>query len=171
MSAVKVTMSLEQTQAVATAGLIRATRYTAQFEGKTSHPNFGVKNRGLNWFEFVTAQCEALAGELAVANYTKNPITDLANRNGSLIADVGRNIEVKFTSHQNGHLIVDEASNDDDVAVLVMGRNPHYYLIGWMPVKMAKVAKYRHSHRHGYWVAQSNLFEMENLERSNYGKN
>jgi hypothetical protein len=57
----------------------------------------------------------------------------------------------------------------NDVAVLVTGWSPVYILLGWMPVHMAKVPKYKHPYQDNYWVPRSNLFEMQYLKRSQYG--
>ena len=168
VSYVRVDLGLEHTKSVSVAGLIRALRYAPQFEGKTAAPNYAVLNSNLSWLDFVTQQSEALAAEVVVGIYTYNPIDDLANRNGRIKADVGADIEVKHTFKVDGHLIITDDSRDSDVAVLVVGRNPTYYLMGWMPVIMAKKDRYR-TNRPGYWVPQSSLFEMKTLGKSVYG--
>ena len=169
VSYVRVDIPLDKTKEIAVAGLVRAHRYSDQYEGKTSLPNFAVQAKGLNWFEFVTQQAEAIAAEVAVGLYTGHPVKELDNRNGLITADVGADIEVKHTTYARGHLVIPESANDDHVAVLVVGTNPTYYLMGWMPVVMAKHPKYLHSTRTGYWVSQANLFEMKTLGRSVYG--
>ena len=131
--------------------------------------NFGQVYR--NWHELVWQEAEAAAAEMAVANYYGDFGFTPAIDNAHDTADVGDNIEVKFTKHANGHLIIQNrgAGRPNDVAVLVSGMSPVYLLLGWMPVSMAKQAKYKHPYQNNYWVPRSNLFEMQYLKRSNYG--
>jgi hypothetical protein len=131
--------------------------------------NFGQKY--YNWHELVWQEAEAAAAEMAVANYYGDFGFTPAIDNAHDTADVGDNIEVKFTKHANGHLIIQNrgAGRPNDVAVLVSGMSPVYLLLGWMPVSMAKQAKYKHPYQNNYWVPRSNLFEMQYLKRSNYG--
>jgi hypothetical protein len=131
--------------------------------------NFGQIYR--NWHELVWQEAEAAAAEMAVANYYGDFGFTPAIDNAHDTADVGDNIEVKFTKHANGHLIIQNrgAGRPNDVAVLVSGMSPVYLLLGWMPVSMAKQAKYKHPYQNNYWVPRSNLFEMQYLKRSNYG--
>ena len=56
-----------------------------------------------------------------------------------------------------------------DIAILVIGKSPVYYLVGWMPVVMAMQPRYRVAWDNNYWVPQANLFEMKYLKRSEYG--
>jgi hypothetical protein len=131
--------------------------------------NFGQVYK--NWHELVWQEAEAAAAEMAVANYYGDFGFTPAIDNAHDTADVGDNIEVKFTKHANGHLIIQNrgAGRPNDVAVLVSGMSPVYLLLGWMPVSMAKQAKYKHPYQNNYWVPRSNLFEMQYLKRSNYG--
>jgi hypothetical protein len=131
--------------------------------------NFGQSYS--NWHELVWQEAESCGAEMAVANffgdYAYAPQVDNAHDT----ADVGENIEVKWTKHANGHLILQNrgAGRPNDVAILVTGLSPVYILMGWMPVHMAKQAKYKHPYQNNYWVPRSNLFEMQYLKRSNYG--
>ena len=131
--------------------------------------NFGQVYR--NWHELVWQEAEAAAAEMAVANYYGDFGFTPAIDNAHDTADVGDNIEVKFTKHANGHLIIQNrgAGRPNDVAVLVSGLSPVYLILGWMPISMAKQAKYKHPYQNNYWVPRSNLFEMQYLKRSNYG--
>jgi len=131
--------------------------------------NFGQTYK--NWHELVWQEAEACGAEIAVAAYYGDygfvPQID----NGHDTADVGENIEVKHTRHTNGHLILQNRGpgRPNDVAILVTGWSPVYLLLGWMPVHMAKVPKYKHPYQDNYWVPRSNLFEMQYLKRSQYG--
>jgi hypothetical protein len=124
-----------------------------------------------NYHEFIWQKAEACGAETAVANYFGDyafvpKVNTFHNE-----ADVGANVEVKWTKHSNGHLILQNRPNPrpNDVAILVTGWSPVYVILGWMPVHMAMVPKYKHPYQNNYWVPRSNLFEMQYLKRSNYG--
>jgi hypothetical protein len=131
--------------------------------------NFGQTYK--NWHELVWQESEAAAAEMAVANYYGDFGFIPAIDNAHDTADVGENIEVKWTKHTNGHLIIQNRGpgRPNDVAVLVAGFSPVYLLLGWLPISMAKQAKYKHPYQNNYWIPRSNLFEMQYLKRSNYG--
>jgi hypothetical protein len=131
--------------------------------------NFGQVYK--NWHELVWQEAEGASAETAVANYFGDYAFVPKIHNAHEEADVGENIEVKWTKHTNGHLILQNRGpgRPNDVAVLVTGWSPVYILLGWMPVHMAKVPKYKHPYQDNYWVPRSNLFEMQYLKRSNYG--
>lgn len=124
-----------------------------------------------NFHEFIWQKAEGAGAETAVANYFGDygfvPKVNTFNDE----PDVGENIEVKWTKHANGHLILQNRGpgRPNDVAILVTGWSPVYILLGWMPVHMAKVPKYKHPYQDNYWVPRSNLFEMQYLKRSQYG--
>lgn len=122
-----------------------------------------------NMHDFIAQKAEAAAAEIAVASYFN--VIDFTPRieNTYEYADVGLNIQVKHT--KNGtHMILQRGleSRPNDVCILVTGSNP-YLLLGWMPVHMAMVPKYKHPYQDNYWVPRANLFEMQYLKRSNYG--
>ena len=127
--------------------------------------------RFTNYHEFIWQTAESAGAETAVANYFGDygfvPKVDTFHNE----ADVGENIEVKWTKHANGHLIIQNRPNPrpNDVAILVTGWSPVYILLGWMPVHMAMQPRYKHTYQDSYWVPRANLFEMQYLERSNYG--
>jgi hypothetical protein len=55
------------------------------------------------------------------------------------LADVGKGLEVRWTSYIGGNLIVYPNDRDHDIAVLVVGKSPEYFIAGWLPVMSAKV--------------------------------
>lgn len=141
------------------------------YEAKNKHAT--QYNRALNYHEMITEKAEGYGAQIAVANhfgdYAYKPKLDPEMTE----ADVGTNIEVKYTHHTNGHLIIqDRYKHPDrlkDVAILVIGKSPVYYLVGWIPVNMAMQPRYKVSWDNNYWVPQANLFEMKYLKRSEYG--
>jgi hypothetical protein len=124
-----------------------------------------------NYHEFIWQKAEACGAETAVANYFGDYAFVPKVNTFHDEADVGANIEVKWTKHSTGHLIIQNRPNPrpNDVAILVTGWSPVYVILGWMPVHMAMVPKYKHPYQNNYWVPRSNLFEMQYLKRSNYG--
>jgi hypothetical protein len=130
-------------------------------------------NRALNYHEMITEKAEGYGAQIAVAAYFGDfsyvPKLDPAQED----ADVGGNIEVKHTHHTSGHLIIQDRYKPPerlkDIAILVIGKSPVYYLVGWMPVSMVMQSRYRVAWDNNYWVPQANLFEMKYLKRSEYG--
>jgi hypothetical protein len=124
-----------------------------------------------NFHEFIWQKAEGAGAETAVANYFGDYGFEPKVNTFNDEPDVGENIEVKWTKHANGHLILQNRGpgRPNDVAILVTGWSPVYILLGWMPVHMAKVPKYKHPYQDNYWVPRSNLFEMQYLKRSQYG--
>ena len=121
----------------------------------------------LNNYERVIQQAESLAAELCVARYFGLDY-DLNDNKGKLRADVGKGIEVKWTAYVGGNLIIYPSDRDSDVAVLVVGKSPEYFISGWLPVSFAKVKRYKNPRQDTWWVNQSNLNPIENLTRSEY---
>jgi hypothetical protein len=141
------------------AGLARESRYGSSDKR--------VKNGG-NFHACVTIHAEAVGAEMAVARYfgvsdfvpTVNTFKNEPDVNWDGLA-----IEVKQTPHKRGHLIVTDDDRDTDIAVLVVGESPTYYIVGWIPVGVAKRPRFQ-SAQGGYWVSQINLQPIENLRKS-----
>lgn len=144
-------------------GLKRVT----EINGRADHPSRG--NKGLNFHEYISECSESVGAEIAVAQFFgiknfKPTVNTFKNE-----ADIGARIEVKWTKYKNGHLTIRASDRAKDVAVLVTGKSPVYDIAGWIPVQMARKAKYYHSQYLDYWVPQNNLFPIEDLKRSVYG--
>ena len=121
-----------------------------------------------NYFKDVLISSESAAAEMAVARSLG--IMDFkptANTFKSM-ADVAENIEVKWTSWTDGHLIVTPKDRDTDIAVLVVGDCPKFKVIGWIPMVIAKKPRFKHSKMDAWWISQINLQPIETLKRSNY---
>jgi hypothetical protein len=158
---IMVRLSRQDEIIAATAGLERESRYG-------SNPKF-KGNKG-NFHHAVTIHSEAVGAEIAAARYFG--ITDFVPtvntfKNEPDIRLGGLGIEVKQTSHKAGHLIITDDDRDTDVAVLVVGESPTYYVVGWIPVSVAKKPRYKASDG-TYWINQINLQPIENLKRSQY---
>ena len=123
----------------------------------------------LGTFEYLVECAEAIGSEWVVAKYFDLPFNPYENKFKTK-ADVGNAIEVRWTKYVAGQLIVHEYDRPNDIAVLVTGQSPHYFIAGWIPIAMAQRPKYRHSKQPNWWVTQINLQPIENLRKSNYGQ-
>lgn len=125
-------------------------------------------DRKLNFPGYVAQYAETIASEWIVARYfgIEYDPYDIKFKDR---ADVGNAIEVKYTPYAEGQLIIHEYDRTTDIAVLVTGKSPEYVIAGWIPVAVAKKARYRHSTQPNWWVSQVHLQPIENLRRSNYG--
>jgi hypothetical protein len=113
---------------------------------------------------------ESIACEWVVANhlgFAYDPFEAKMKKK----ADVGDKFEVKWTKHIAGQLIVHEYDRTSDIAILVTGQTPHYYIAGWIPVSIAQKPRFRHSHQPTWWVSQINLQPIDNLRKSIHGNN
>lgn len=155
--------------AITAAGLHRAIKYRPQWEGRTVKRNYQHDREHLNFAHFVVQQSEAIAAELAVAKYFRLPI-DLDNLNYKNTADVGKNIEVKWTKWLDGSLILTELDRKEDIAILVTGSMPQLKVCGWIPVVMAQRNKQQRSDG-SWWISQHDLHPMADFSRSIYANN
>jgi hypothetical protein len=131
-----------------------------------SEPRYNVK---LNIHEQIAELAEAIAAEMVVSDYF-NLLYDPYKDTMKTQADVGTNIEVKWTRYESGHLIIYPNDRQTDVAVLVVGKSPRYYLAGWLPVAMARRDRFKHRDQSSWWVPNNHLQPMENFRRSIYGE-
>jgi len=137
------------------------------FEWDESRPQTPRYNMGLNNYEQVIQHAESMAAELCVARYFGLDY-DLNDNKGKIRADVGKAIEVKWTAYVGGNLIIAPSDRDNDVAVLVVGKSPEYFIVGWLPVIFAKRKRFKNPRQDTWWVDQANLNPIENLSRSEY---
>ena len=141
----------------------------ARVLARASRPDHaGRFNKAISLHEFIAEHAEAVASEMAVAQYfgIRNFKATLNTYKGQ--ADVGSRIEVKWTKYDQGQLIVYEYDRPTDIAVLVTGEAPNYVIKGWIPIAMAQKPRYRHSKQPTWWVTQINLQPIENLRKSHY---
>jgi len=123
----------------------------------------------LDLHDGIARDAHSIGAEIAVAQYFG--IKDFEPTCGTFkeAADVASFIEVKHTKWRDGHLIVKESDRNSDIAVLVVGTSPQYYIAGWIPVAMAKKPRFKHDKSNSWWVSQINLQPIETLQRSQYG--
>jgi hypothetical protein len=139
----------------------------ADLKGRPDHP--GRFNKAISLHEFILENAEAVAAEIAVAQYfgLKDFKPTLNTFKGE--ADVGSRLEVKWTKYDNGSLIINKTDRDNDVAVLVTGRSPVYMIAGWIPIKMARQPQFFHRGQGNYWISQRDLFPITDLRSSSHG--
>lgn len=70
---------------------------------------------------------EALVAEWLGLEWNDRVIDDLSVKP----PDVGTRVEVRWTPHQNGHLIAHPTDSDDAIMVLVAGELPEMRVVGW----------------------------------------
>lgn len=124
-------------------------------------------DKALNFPDYVAQYAETIASELIVARYFGVDYDPYESKFKDR-ADVGAGIEVKYTPYAGGQLIIHEYDRVTDIAVLVTGKSPNYFIVGWIPVAVAQKPRYRHSTQPNWWVTQINLQPIENLRKSNY---
>jgi hypothetical protein len=152
-----------------TAHQVGLARVTA-LKGRPDHP--GRFNREISLHEFITENAEAVAAEMAVAQYFglrdfKPTLNTFKNESDVDLPNA--RLEVKYTRYTNGSLIINKTDRDQDVAVLVTGKSPCYELQGWIPVKMARQPQFYHRGQGNYWISQRDLFPITDLRSSSHG--
>ena len=142
----------------------------ARVLARASRPDHaGRFNKAISLHEFIAEHAEAVASEMAVAQYfgIRNFRATLNTYKGQ--ADVGSRIEVKWTKYENGYAIINSTDRAQDVVILVTGHSPCYRLAGWIPVAMARTSRYLNARQGNFWVTQDDLFPIENLRASVHG--
>ena len=122
----------------------------------------------VNLHDGIARDAEAIGAEIAVSFYFG--IKDFEPTVGGfkLHADLGGNVEVKWTKYtESPHLILSDRDRDSDIAILVCGKSPNYYIAGWTKIKDAKRPARKRSDG-SYWINKTDLFPIEDLARSVY---
>jgi hypothetical protein len=127
-------------------------------------------NTQLTFYDRVGELAESIAAEWVTARHLGFKYDPYLAKMKKL-ADVGNKFEVKWSRHIEGQLIVHEYDRVADIAILVTGQSPHYYIAGWIPVAIAQKTRFRHSSQPNWWVSQINLQPIESLRKSIYGQN
>jgi hypothetical protein len=162
---IPVTLTQAEELTAARVGFARAESYKT---GEVTHrPGYNYSDRYQTYFEVINANMIATGAEIAVARVLGLSEFDPTINGFKERADIGRNIEVKYTTWLSGHLIVQPSDRDDDVAILCVGTAPDYKVVGYIPISAAK--KPRFLHKSGsYWISQINLRPIETLTKSIY---
>ncbi len=159
-------MKMELTRQEETVCLLAAIKFALDGGNR---PDDGTRyNTEINFYSYIAEWAETIGSEWVVARYLGYPY-DPFEPKFKIKADVGDDIEVKWTPYVTGQLIVHEYDRPADIGVLVTGRSPHYFIAGWIPIAMAQKPRHRHSKQPNWWVTQMNLQPIENLRKSKYG--
>jgi hypothetical protein len=161
---IRVDLDNDMQVAITAKGLERAIEYRGQWEGTWTKRNYQTDRENLNFPAFVAQQSESLGAEVAVAKYFNKAV----NLNGYKDkADVGTNLEVKWTKWRDGSLILRDHDRATDIAILVTGSMPRYYVCGWIPIRVARRPNSKRSDG-SWWIGQQDLHPMVNFARSSY---
>lgn len=165
----KYTLTAEQQIKCSQVGQIRAERYYPQFmdqyDRKADNPGDWKRMKG-NFFEFCQVQMESIAAEMVVGEYLGLNYGDLGDERFKASADVGSNIEVKWTRYSEGSLIIVPRDRSSDIAILVTGSCPTYSIRGWIPVSIAKNDRYKSTKDSSWWVGQIHLRSIDTFKKS-----
>ena len=123
----------------------------------------------LDLHEGIARDAHSIGAEIAVAQYFGFKDFEPSCGTFKNEADVGSFLEIKHTKYKEGNLIIKASDRDSDIAILVVGSSPTYYIAGWIPVVIAKKDRFRHDKTDSWWVSQINLQPVETLIRSQYG--
>ena len=155
---IEVKLTHDEEVAAAKTGLLRETYYE-------TNPNFHDQIARGNLHEAVLRHSEAAGAELAAAKYFQIPNFKLTINTFKSVADVGKRIEIKHSVWKQGHLIIRERDRNEDIAVLVTGKSPNLFIVGWLPVSVAKSDRFKHKDG-SWWISQINLRPMGNFKES-----
>lgn len=87
-------------------------------------------------------EIEAACAELAVARMSNRYWTGIQFPTGAAGADVGHNIDVRWTDRDDGRLLVKDWDDPAHIYVLVLGRAPLMRIVGYIRGEDAKVDRY-----------------------------
>ena len=129
----------------------------------------GVKEniKDITYFQNIYNQAESIGAEIAAAKALGVANFDASMSKWKQSADVGRNIEVRWSQWESAHAICKPSDREDDLILLVTGRSPEYKVIGYIPVAVARKPRFLHK-TGSWWVSQINLRPVETLARSVY---
>jgi hypothetical protein len=159
---IRVTLNYEEELEAHRVGFARA----SELGSTANHSSRDDKN--LNYHEYIGQLAEAVGSEISVAKYFD--ITDFKPTVNTFKyqADIGSKIEVKWTKWKDGHLIIRQSDRSEDIAVLVVGKSPEYFLVGWIPIKHAKAIQNWSAANSNWWIKQADLNPMGLFLKSAY---
>lgn len=119
-------------------------------------------------------EIESCGAEKAVAKHFDKYWLAVSHNPHTLPGDVGK-IQVRSTTHDDGHLILYERDKNDAPFILVRGSLPTYELTGWCYAREGKLEQYRTTKTTGdgrnkpdsFWVPADVLQPMSEFPREN----
>jgi hypothetical protein len=159
---IRVTLTYDEEVTAHRVGFERAT----ELKSTANHSSRG--NKALNYHEYIGELSEAVGGELSVAKFFgidhfKPTVNTFKSQ-----ADINSRIEVKWTKWLDGHLVLRQSDRNHDIAILVVGKSPEYFLVGWTPVKHGKVDRNWVAGMSAWWINQEHLRPMQDFLGSDY---
>jgi hypothetical protein len=123
-------------------------------------------NHGYNDADGWTVDIEGACAEVAFAKATRR------YWDGGVAtfkaADVGKSIQIRYTPHEDGCLIVRDADPGEHAYILVTGKAPDFRIIGGMRGEEAKAERWKRAPNGrpaAYFVPQAALYELPDDER------
>jgi len=98
--------------------------------------NVGIEDRAITNKTSFYNRLNSYGAEIAVCKYLNrypDMSVHLSSKHYDIILDNGTTIDVKWTYHTNGGLLVERSkkNNPCDIYVLTIGKIPNYSLVGW----------------------------------------
>jgi hypothetical protein len=159
---VRVTLTYEEEVTAHRVGFERAT----ELKSTANHSSRGNKN--LNYHEYIAELSEATGGEISVAKFFGMEHFAPTVNTFKTQADIRSRIEVKWTKWQDGHMVLRQSDRNHDIAILVVGKSPEYFLVGWTPVIHGKVQRNWVNSMNAWWINQEHLRPMQDFLGSDY---
>ena len=110
-------------------------------ELKSTAAHSSRANKALNYHEYIAELSEAAGGEMAVAKFFGIEAFKPTVNTFKTQADIKSRIEVKWTKWMDGHMVLRHSDRNHDIAILVVGKSPELFLVGWTPVVHGKVQR------------------------------
>jgi hypothetical protein len=158
---VAITLTFDEMTHAASIGAFRRIKSIANHRNPNSNNLKGVE------FDRWRADIEGAMAEYAVAKWLNLPWTGSIETGDFKDADAGDNVQVRFTFHAGGGLLLYPKDRDAHLYVLTTGAYGTYQLLGWMQGSAGKVQMYLdHGKAKGlnaYLVPQSDLRPMAEL--------
>jgi len=67
-------------------------------------------------------------------------------------------------------LIIVPRDRSSDIAILVTGSCPTYYIKGWIPISVAKKDRFKSTKDSSWWVGQLHLRPIDTFRKSAYAQ-
>ena len=162
LQVIRVTLTYEEEVTAHRTGFERAT----ELKSTANHSSRG--NKALNYHEYIAELSEAVGGEMAVAKFFGIEHFKPTVNTFKTQADIRSRIEVKWTKWMDGHMVLRHSDRNHDIAILVVGKSPELFLVGWTPVVHGKVQRNWVAGMSAWWINQEHLRPMGDFLGSDY---
>lgn len=162
LQVIRVTLTYDEEVTAHRTGFERAT----ELKSTAAHSSRG--NKALNYHEYIGELAEAAGGEIAVAKFFGIEHFKPTINTFKTQADIRSRIEVKWTKHVSGHLVLRHSDRNHDIAILCVGKSPELFLVGWTPIRHGKVDRNWVNEMSAWWINQEHLRPMADFLGSDY---